>query len=159
MSRGNPTPKAPIDINLTIGDVMDYITAEMKEEYARRRAYSQECNAKWETFRGEPIFDLCEQGGSGAAIVIPLGKYEVEIPLKQVSLLQKCIENDPAILIKFLALALGEKEDIKPKRSSNLKRRRNIGSPNVIELKRPNSLPKSSFDDYDFLDDIPLDKC
>ena len=139
---------------------MRYITDEMKAEYKRNMQYSIKCAEKWIKYWSEPIFDLCEQPGSGPALVIPQGQYETEISLKQIVLIQKCLEADPEILNNFLALAIDKEKINQPTRTSKLTPRRIVRTKetNVLSLKNPNSMINSSFDDSDIIDDLPFTK-
>jgi len=140
---------------------MKYITDKMETEYGRRQPYSIKCAKSWLNYWGDPIFDLCEQSGSGPAIVVPQGHFEAEIPLKQIVLIQKCLEADPEILNKFLALAIDKEKPNQAIRTSKLTPRRRVSTKktNVLALKKPKSIIKSSFDESDFLDDLTLVKC
>jgi len=120
-------------------NIMEYISDDMSREYDRRKDYSIEYYYKWRKYWDEPIFDLCEQSGSGPALVVPQGQYELEIPLKIIVLIKKCIESDPEILTKFLTAALGSQaisSNEKITKAKKFKRRQYLeqDNPHLFEI-------------------------
>ena len=122
---------------------MDYTTDEIKAEYARTRAYSTNCAIRWNQYWAPPIFDVIESQGSGPAIIVPQGHFEVEIPLKYVVLIQKCLESDPEVLNKFLALAIGKEANTQRRATKPAPRRRLVST----------FIDKNSIDNIEFEDD------
>ncbi|MFK3975877.1 MAG: hypothetical protein ACI88H_000831 [Cocleimonas sp.] len=137
---------------------MNYITAEMIEEYERRKVYSIQCADKWLNYWDEPTFGLCKQSGTGAALIIPQGHFEIEVPLKTAFLIQQCIERDPDVLRKFLTFALGDKSTSNnPARTSKRTPIRRVNrTAEVIKFEKTTHDPLL---DIDFDDDLPIDKC
>lgn len=132
----------------------DLLSTRMGRQYERTKPYSQECAAKWGEYFGEPIFDELTQFGTGPAIVVPQGRYEVEIPLKHVLLIKKCLDLDPDVLNKFLNAAIGSEEELhqKPQRAASRQFTRRSSKANVTPLKAKATYEKS----VELEDDIPF---
>jgi|TARA_R110001583_G_scaffold115266_1_gene265793 hypothetical protein len=92
----------------------------LKAIYAKVEEYSRSCAESWLKYIKPAYFDECQGHRSGPAIIIPCGNHDVEIPYKEVVLLQASISDNPTLLSDFLNLIHDGNPPSKPKkRTSN----------------------------------------